>query len=147
MDIGLAVTDVATERRYDAAVDGVATSLLTLPLRSDGATGDLLAVLSLRKVAGAAGGKHARPTGFHRDEETFARAIVQATGPFLFAVLTAASTRRQLEADVAAVERKQQARPPASCPCPPWPRCRRLIIRSHAAKQPLGMAVSETCEG
>lgn len=119
MGIGLAVTDVSTERRYSPAIDGAATSLLTLPLRSDGAAGDLLGVLSLRKVAAAAPGRHARPTGFHRDEETFARAVVQATGPFLFTVLTAAGARRQLEEEVAAIERMQQARPgtPRPPPC------------------------------
>lgn len=109
MGIGLAVTDVATERRYNAAVDGTAASLLTLPLRADGASGDLLGVLSLRKGGGPTE-RHARPTGFHRDEETFARHIVQATGPFLFTVLTAASARQQLEEEVAAVERIQQVR-------------------------------------
>lgn len=110
MGIGLAVTDTSTERRYNAAIDGPATSLLTLPLRSDGAAGDLLAVLSLRKVAGGGAGRHARPAGFHRDEETFARAIVQATGPFLYTVQTAAAVRRSLEEEVAAVERMQQVR-------------------------------------
>lgn len=147
MGIGVAVTDVSTERRYNAAVDGAATSLLTLPLRSDGAAGDLLAVLSLRKVAAPGGGKHARPTGFHRDEETFARAVAEATGPFLFTVLTAAGARRQLEAGVDAVERKQQVRSPASGRRHPW----RVVIHSPAPKQshfgasrPVVMPVSGT---
>eukprot|EP00892_Ulva_mutabilis_P005042 jgi/Ulvmu1/290/UM001_0294.1 len=110
LGIGLAVTDTTTERRYNPAVDGTATSLLTLPLRSDGTTGDLLAVLSLRKVAArGGGGKNARPTGFNRDEETFARAVVQATGPFLYTVQTAAAARRALEEEVVAVERMQLA--------------------------------------
>ena len=48
--MGVHVTDTATERRYSAAVDGPAHSCLALPLRSGGLDGELLAVLSVRKL-------------------------------------------------------------------------------------------------
>lgn len=50
LGISVNITDVSTERRYNAAVDGPAQSALALPLRSGGADGDVLAILSIRKL-------------------------------------------------------------------------------------------------
>lgn len=48
--MGVNVTDTSTERRFSPTVDGPAHSSLALPIKSNGPDGDLLAVLSIRKL-------------------------------------------------------------------------------------------------
>lgn len=50
LGIGVNVTDSSTERRYNLAIDGPAHSCLALPVKSGGLDGELLAVLSIRKI-------------------------------------------------------------------------------------------------
>jgi hypothetical protein len=122
LGIGVNVTDASTERRYHADVDGPAQSSLALPLRSGGLEGDILAVLSVRKLGkgGEAAGPKApgtrlvKPTGFTRDEEVFIRTLAAATGPFLYLVLTLDAIKRQSEHEVAQLEVMAQV-PRCSC--------------------------------
>jgi hypothetical protein len=88
-----------------------------MPIRSDGADGDVLAVLSVRKLFPSipTSQRPVRPAGFSREEETFIRTLAHAIGPYLFIVTTAESARRRMESQVSMEERTQKVGESFSC--------------------------------
>ena len=112
---GISVTDARNERRYSADVDGPARSCLAVPIRSRGGDGALLAILSLRRGGGESPAKakskearNERVFGFSRDDETHARTVAAAAGPFLHLQVAVQARARAQRATVQREEALQK---------------------------------------